>query len=146
LTLGQGILLTPHFKIQNRAVTRRYSSHFRPPGFASRALSLFLLSLVLYGTTIEIAHSHGRILSTNPSEQSPSISQSNAPTHVAGGQLGCSECLLCQFHKNFSTTTITVRDASASPTTRLGLQCPSSVAFESHTNSPQKGRAPPLAN
>ena len=146
MTLGQGLNIDPKLQMQNRAVTRRYSSRFCPPALASRALSLFLLGLVLYGTTIEIAHSHGRILTTKPSEQSSSISQSNGPTHIAGGQLGCSECLLCQFHKNFSTTTIAVRDASVSPTIRLGLQHPTSVAFESHTNRPQKGRAPPLAN
>jgi hypothetical protein len=112
----------------------------------ARALSLLLLVFILYGTTIDAAHRHGRILNADGSKQSPSISQTYGPTTVGSWQFGCSECLICQLQKNFSATLIIVRVASSPPRTRLELLRPAATAFKSQTKATEKGRAPPFAS
>ncbi len=130
-----------------RTVTRRpHSTNFRLPTSISRAFSLFLLVLVLYGTTIEAAHRHGRILETNVSSQSASIAQTAGSTNARLGQLGCSECSLCQLQKNFSAALISVRTASGTLSANLKLFSPAFLNFKSQTNAPRSGRAPPLTS
>ncbi len=127
-------------------VTRRlHSTKFFRRTSLLRALSTLLLVFILYGTTIEAAHRHGRILKTEVSGQSPSVSYPSIPTNVGGGQSGCSECLICQLQKSFSATLVTVRAVSSRPRARLEPLLAAAIAFKSQSNAPQKGRAPPLA-
>jgi len=112
----------------------------------ARVLSSLLLVFILYGTTIEAAHRHGRLLKSDASEQSLSVSHPSIPTNVAGGQFGCSECLICQLQKSFSATLVTVRAVSSRPRPRVELLLPAAIAFKSQTNAPQKGRAPPFTS
>src|SRR5687768_2141605 len=76
----------------------------------SRTVAGLLLVFVIYGTTIEAAHRHGRIFG---SEQSKSafVSPDNATKGVAGGSLSCAECLICQLHQHFSASLVTVRES-----------------------------------
>jgi len=112
-------------------------------GRVSRALALLLVVFVLYGTTVEAAHRHGRFL--------PSVS--NATTvvdpglakNLAGGPIGCSDCLICQLHQNFSTTLITFRQTDAQVHVRTQFFDPALVCCHSLTNAPRKGRAPPTS-
>ena len=127
-------------------VTRiRISSFGQHPGF-SRALSLLLLVFVVYGTTIAAAHGHGRVLDATSNDLTASVSQPNSTSSLNGGQLGCSECVLCQFHQYSATALITIRAESSQGQTRIELLQPEPVSLKSQTSTPQKGRAPPLAN
>lgn len=125
---------------------RRHLTSLSPRTSLVRALSLLLLVFILYGTTIEAAHRHGRLLKRDGSEQSLTVSHPSIPTNVAGGQFGCSECLICQLQKTFSATLVTVRAVSSRPRSRLELLLPPAIAFKSQTNAPQKGRAPPFTS
>lgn len=111
----------------------------------SRVLSLLLLGFVVYGTTIGAAHRHGTVLDTDSSRTS-SVSQPNGTSTLNGGQLGCNECVLCQFHQYSSTALITIRADSSEVQTCLELLQPEPISLKSQTSTPQKGRAPPLAN
>ena len=117
------------------ALTRNHGATF------SRWLNLLLVVFILYGTTVEAAHRHGRVL--------PSPTRTNAQVDneqdqsLGGARTGCNDCLICQLHQNFTTTLISLR-VNERPT-----QLPQSVTVAvpqdllSQIITPLAGRAPP---
>src|SRR5260370_38766239 len=102
----------PDFTTAIQTVTSLLTSRFRTPSASfSRALTLLLVVFILYGTTVEAAHSHGRILP--PENSAASMIDPALASNLAGGQIGCSDCLICQLHRNFSSTLITFRKTDA---------------------------------
>jgi hypothetical protein len=132
------------FSTAIQTVTSLLTSRFRIPSATfSRALTLLLVVFILYGTTVEAAHRHGRFL---PSENSAaSIIDPRLATNLAGGQIGCGDCLICQLHQNFSTTLITFRQTDAPAHVRTQFFNPTLVGCHSKTSTPRKGRAPPTS-
>ncbi|HEY2964105.1 MAG TPA: hypothetical protein VGJ37_16915 [Pyrinomonadaceae bacterium] len=110
----------------------------------TRWLSLLLVVFILYGTTVEAAHRHGRVL---PSRSSAAANVHNEQTqNLSSNKTGCNDCLICQLHQNFTTTLIALR--LNNPPTRTP-QLVTTVAPEdllSQIISPRAGRAPPQAN
>lgn len=110
----------------------------------TRWLSLFLVVFILYGTTVEAAHRHGRVL---PSRSSATAQVDNERSkNLSTNKTGCSDCLICQLHLNFSATAIALRLKHDVPT-----QAPHRVTtvvtedLLSQIISPLAGRAPPEA-
>lgn len=113
---------------------------FRNASF-SRWLGLLLVAFIFYGTTVEAAHRHGRVLSDNGDVSV--LTHSEESGNPAGAQTGCSDCLICQLHQNFNTSLIALRldDPPAQvlyTTTRI--VAPDLLA---RIISPLAGRAPP---
>lgn len=108
----------------------------------SRWLGLLLMAFILYGTTVEAAHRHGRMLTD--SSDIPSLTHSQESGNLAGGRTGCSDCLICQLHQNFSTTLIAFR--LTDPPTSVLHSMPAIVALDLHSRiiTPLSGRAPPF--
>ena len=82
-------------------VTRQpHLSNLSQHSAVSRIVAGLLLVFVIYGTTVEAAHRHGRLFG---SEQSTSASLSSDDTgkSAADSFLSCSECLICQLHSIF---------------------------------------------
>jgi len=107
----------------------------------SRWLNLLLVVFILYGTTVEAAHRHGRIL--------PTYAGANAQldnTHdknLGNTKTGCSDCLICQLHQNFTTTLIALR-LNDPPVQRLqGVVSVVPQDLLSQIITPVAGRAPP---
>jgi hypothetical protein len=117
------------------------SLQFRNPGF-SRWLGLLLIAFILYGTTVEAAHRHGRVLSDR--SDVTSLTHSDDSGNLTGNQTGCSDCLICQLHQNFSTTLIAFR--LNDPPTRILHKTTAVLAPDllSQIISPVAGRAPPF--
>jgi hypothetical protein len=113
---------------------------FRSPSF-SRWLGLLLIAFILYGTTVEAAHRHGRVLSDNGNLSS--VTHSDKSGNPAGAQTGCGDCLICQLHQNFSTTLLAFR--LSDPPARVLFTTTTFVAPDllSRISSPLAGRAPP---
>jgi len=114
---------------------------FRNVAF-SRWLGLLLIAFILYGTTVEAAHRHGRVLTAN--SDVTSLSHSQEPGNLSGAQTGCGDCLICQLHLSFSTTLITLRVND--PPIRV-LHRPAAVVAPdllSRIIIPLSGRAPPF--
>src|SRR4051794_14599595 len=87
--------------------------HNRGAAF-TRWLSLLLVVFILYGTTIEAAHRHGRTLpSTSSAAAHFDKQQAQTPST---NKTGCSDCLICQLHQNFTTTLIALRLKHDPPT------------------------------
>jgi hypothetical protein len=107
----------------------------------SRWLNLLLVVFILYGTTVEAAHRHGRVLpsSTNASAQLDSEHSKN----LGNTKTGCNDCLICQLHQNFTTTLIALR--LNDPPVQLPQRVVSIVPEDllSQIITPLAGRAPP---
>jgi hypothetical protein len=113
---------------------------FRNPNF-SRWLGLLLIAFILYGTTVEAAHRHGRVLSDN--SDLSSVTNSDKSGKPAGAQTGCGDCLICQLHQNFNTTLLAFR--LSDPPARVLHTATTIVAPDLlfRIISPLAGRAPP---
>lgn len=109
-----------------------------------RWLGLSLVLFILYGTTVEAAHRHGRILPAASS--AASITDPHSTSTTSNTQSGCSDCLICQLHQNFSATLISVKPITTAVSRLTYLRRSLPVSIRSIANSPQSGRAPPQAN
>jgi hypothetical protein len=107
----------------------------------ARGLSLLLVVFILYGTTVEAAHRHGRVL---PNHQAASQVESDQPTSPLNSKTGCSDCLICQLHQHFATTLIAFRlvDDPAQIQIPVTTTVPPDVHFQ--LTGPTAGRAPPF--
>jgi hypothetical protein len=105
-----------------------------------RGLGLLLVVFILYGTTVEAAHRHGRILPTGSTASAVGADQTASPV---SSKAGCSDCLICQLQHNFTTTLIVFRvvDPPAQLQTRITAAVPPDVL--SQLTGPTAGRAPP---
>jgi hypothetical protein len=134
--------IPPLPKLTHPIVTGMFNRplQFRSPGF-SRWLGLLLIAFIFYGTTVEAAHRHGRVLSDNGDLSA--VTRSEESGNPAGTPTGCGDCLICQLHQNFNTTLIALRlnDPPAqvlyTTTTIVAPDLLSSII------SPVAGRAPP---
>jgi hypothetical protein len=105
-----------------------------------RWLSLLLVVFIVYGTTVEAAHRHGRVL---PNHHADSLVESNQPNSPLSSKTGCSDCLICQLHQNFATSLIAFRfvDPPAQIQIRVTTTVPPDVHFQ--LTGRKAGRAPP---
>lgn len=116
------------------------SLQFRSSTF-SRWLGLLLIAFIFYGTTVEAAHRHGRVLPEN--SDVASLTHSEETANPANATTGCGDCLICQLHQHFSTTLIALRVDD--PPVRVLHRSTTIVApdLRSQIISPLAGRAPP---
>ena len=107
----------------------------------SRWLGLLLVVFILYGTTVEAAHRHGRVLPAHAGAWSQLDNQQ--AQNLSTSKTGCSDCLICQLHQGFSTTLIALRqnDPPVQQTHRFDSAVPRDLI--SLIISPISGRAPP---
>jgi hypothetical protein len=110
----------------------------------SGVLSLLLLGFIVYGTTVEAAHTHG-MLTANSVAGASSLSGPDTDVKETTPLLGCGECLICQLHQNFSATLIS--DPPSIGHTSFGSHFVNSTTAPVHsqTTRPRTGRAPPLS-
>lgn len=107
----------------------------------SRWLGLLLVAFIFYGTTVEAAHRHGRVL---PAQSGATAQLDNEESqNLSTSKTGCSDCLICQLHQSFSTTLIAVRlyEPPAQYPQRFVSTVPRDLISE--IISPLSGRAPP---
>ena len=106
-----------------------------------RGLGLLLVVLIFYGTTVEAAHRHGRILSApNSASALTDTEQTSTPL---SSKNACSDCLICQLHQNFNTTLIAFRIADPPKQIRVNLTATLPLDVLSQITGPTAGRAPP---
>jgi ABC-type phosphate transport system permease subunit len=131
--------------ITRKKVTREGRSKLvKTSGLFSRALSLVLLGFIVYGTTIEAAHTHGN-LPANRAIAGSTFSDPASETKANGNLLNCSDCLICQLHQNFSASLISVPPSIVSSSLRSRTFNLTAVSVSSNTNAPRRGRSPPFS-
>lgn len=106
----------------------------------TRWIGLLLAVFILYGTTVEAAHRHGRVL---PSSGATSLVDSDQTDSPLTGKTGCSDCLICQLHQNFTTTLVAFR--LVDPPKQVLIKTPDEIPTDvlSPLIGPTSGRAPP---
>ena len=111
----------------------------RSTGF-TRWVGLLLAVFILYGTTVEAAHRHGRVL---PDNGAASLVDPDQPTSPVSGKTSCSDCLICQLHQNFNATLIVFR--LVDPPKQVLIKSPDAIPPDvlSPLPGPTAGRAPP---
>jgi hypothetical protein len=111
----------------------------------ARWLSLLLVVFILYGTTVEAAHRHGRVISA-PTSTAPHVDNERSQ-NLNSNKTGCNDCLICQLHQNFATTLIALR-LKHDPPTRVPQRVTTIVPQDllSQIIRPLSGRAPPQAS
>jgi hypothetical protein len=124
--------------------SERNSRLAKPQGAFTRVLSLLLLGFIVFGTTVEAAHTHGSLATATRVIAAANFSDPATETKVKTTLLSCGDCLICQLHQNFSTALITFRLPALSPTERATVPNPALQNFRSQLNTPIKGRAPPF--
>jgi hypothetical protein len=109
----------------------------------SRVIGWALLVFVLYGTTAEAAHRHGRVLTT---PDTTSITQTQDVDGAAGSKSNCNDCLICQLHQNFSATLISLRIQTDTLGSQSSVREFQLIAINTRVSTPRTGRAPPTDN
>ncbi|HEX5876159.1 MAG TPA: hypothetical protein VFY60_16030 [Pyrinomonadaceae bacterium] len=106
-----------------------------------RWIGFALVVFILYGTTVEAAHRHGRILPTSGAD---SVANSEHTSSPASGITSCGDCLICQLHQNFNTTPVAIRlvDPPVSVISKFITELPRDVF--SQAIGVVSGRAPPF--
>jgi hypothetical protein len=109
-----------------------------------RWLGLFLVVFILYGTTVEAAHRHGRIRSTESG--ATSLVEPEQTTTPGTSKSGCSDCLICQLHQSFNTTLTVFRLGDPPNQQPLPITAGVLPNVLSQTTGPPAGRAPPFSS
>jgi len=110
-----------------------------------RGLGLLLVLFIFYGTTVEAAHRHG--IAAPQSNSAASVTNPNSgASGTFSARPGCSDCLICQLHQNFSATLISV-ELNIAPLARVTHALTfDPVSTRSTAYGSPSGRAPPQAN
>jgi hypothetical protein len=109
-----------------------------------RALSIVLLAFIVCGTTVEAAHNHGNLAGSNTVTSAAHFSDPATEGKLGTSSPGCSDCLICQLHQNFSATVISVPPSMGPSTHSFRIFNLATVSVHSQTATPQRGRAPPI--
>ena len=109
-----------------------------------RWLGLLLVVFILYGTTVEAAHRHGRISPTD--SDATSLVEPEQTTTPVNSTSGCSDCLICQLHQSFTSTLTVFR--LGDPPNQQALPITTAVLPNvlSQTKGTAAGRAPPFSS
>ena len=110
-----------------------------------RALGLLLVLFIFYGTTVEAAHRHG-VAAPQLNSAASFTNPNSDPGSTSSAKPGCSDCLICQLHQNFSATLISVKLDTQPLALITHARRFDPVSIHSIANNPQSGRAPPQAN
>jgi hypothetical protein len=134
--------IPPPLNLTHQKLTGMLISPFKLRSAFSRGLGLLLVAFIFYGTTVDAAHRHGRVLP--PGSDAASLTHSEQTPNPAGTGTGCNDCLICQLHQNLNTTLISYR--LVNPPQRLHIRIPVILPRDvlSHAGSATAGRAPPV--
>jgi len=111
----------------------------------TRALSFLLLGFIVYGTTVEAAHTHGSLTTANKAIASSTFSDPATETKTNNNLLGCGDCLICQLHQSFSATVISAPPSLVPAALSSRIYNLTAGSVSSETNAPRRGRAPPFS-
>jgi hypothetical protein len=148
LTVLVGILI-----LLFRTLTHRFKNVIREDhnrmtklhGAFARVLSFLLLGFIVYGTTVEAAHTHGNLPGANNTARVVSLSDPATGSDSNSNLQGCGDCLICQLHQNFSATLVPLPPSLAPLPVRSSFFNLAAVSVFSETNAPRRGRAPPFS-
>jgi hypothetical protein len=143
---GHPYITVQHSNTELKNVTTRPQSKvIRPRSMFARGLSFLLLGFIVYGTTVEAAHRHGKFSESRSPQSTACVSDSGMETQSGGNLTSCADCLICQLHQYFSATLISVPPSIGLSAVKARFSSLDFVSVSSETNAPRRGRAPPFS-
>ena len=120
------------------------SSHEHAP--CARFLAFVLLVLISYGATAEAAHRHGTGATERSAERAATVNSPDDPNTSSETSRSNGECLICQLHQHLFASLLNALPQIAPPPAQLARIPAAAISYLSHTDTPQRGRAPPSAS
>jgi DUF2946 family protein len=111
----------------------------------ARFVTYALLLLITYGSTFEAAHKHGNGPLNAITAQSSVADLGNGKS-PAGRSVPGTECLLCQFHQQLSTSVTSNPQLLSAPVSQGTATARSILSYASASHTPRRGRAPPITS
>lgn len=112
----------------------------------ARILAFVLLVFVSYGATAEVAHKHGNPTPERPTELAANVSSPDNTNPYSSHTRTGSECLICQLHQHLFVSLFNALPQIAEPPAQLVRPDAAAISYLSHTDTPQRGRAPPTTS
>jgi len=125
--------------------TERSHRLVRSHGPLARVLCFLLLGFIVYGTTVEAAHTHGALTAAKSTVTAASFSTPESEANTATKLVGCGDCLICQLHQQFSASVIAAPPSIIPSSLASRHFKTTATAVRSETAAPRSGRAPPKA-
>jgi hypothetical protein len=126
-------------------VTKLRSAFFLQPQLPARVLATLLLALVLHGSTVGLAHSHGRSTPPRAVSSGPTTTSFAPARDFSNTKRPNCECLICQLQQNLSVTHISETPRFDAALMSRTYQPPSVRSYSSEPPTQGQGRAPPPA-
>src|SRR5215212_6474024 len=122
---------------------RTISALGHEPGNHRRALGCLLLLMIIYGATVQMVHSHGRVPPGHTDFVAISDADGSHSSHT--GHSHHLECSVCRFQQQLFNGLVEVPLSALSPSTKFAFfATPSNVYHATSTMRPS-GRAPPVS-
>jgi hypothetical protein len=112
----------------------------------ARALSCLLLFLITYGATLGVMHRHGPSgpLGVSAESSAESVGRGQTGTPSSGLPFRPGDCSICQFQRQLNSGLLYTPVFVLVPESRPEPAHVASPFYLSATNTPRRGRAPPL--
>jgi hypothetical protein len=108
-------------------------------------MAFALLAFVAYAATAEVVHRHGGLSLVSPGA-SAVINPSGDAGSVANDSRAFSDCLVCQLRQQLSFSLLNAPPLILAPPAQLARTPGAALPCFSRPDTPQRGRAPPLAS
>jgi hypothetical protein len=109
-------------------------------------MAFVLLVLISYGATAEAAHRHGNALPERRAELAATFSSPDDTNSSSQSSRPNGECLICQLHQHLFVSLLNALPQMLPPPVQSVRSPATAVSYLSHTDTPQRGRAPPTAS
>lgn len=122
------------------SMTHRPSTPFK------RLLAFVLLAFFIYASTAESVHRHGGLLLATQGSSAPKFTAPDDTGSLTRDARASSECLICQLRQQLSFSLLNAPSLNVTPETELTREGATPLPSLSGTDTPQRGRAPPLTS
>jgi hypothetical protein len=122
------------------------SATSRPNAHLQRIMAFVLLAFIAYAATAEVVHRHGARSLVTPGSSATTIKPSGDAGSSANDSRTVGDCLICQLRQQLSFSLLNAPPLALAPPAKLARMTLSVLPCFSRTDTPQRGRAPPLAS
>jgi Protein of unknown function (DUF2946) len=122
------------------------SATSRPNALLQRIMALVLLAFVAYVATAGVVHRHGGLSVATHGSAAAAINPAGDAGSSANDSRAVSDCLICQLRQQLSFSLLNAPPLILAPPAQLARMPRAVLSCFSRTDTPQRGRAPPLAS
>ena len=122
------------------------SATSRPNALLQRTMAFVLLALVAYAATAGVIHGHGGLSLVTPDSSAAAINPAGDASSSANDSRAVGDCLICQLRQQLSFSLLNAPPLILAPQAQIARMPRAAIPCFSRPDTPQRGRAPPLAS